>query len=271
MYVLLGLLDFDGDGYSALLFGGDPDDFNASVTPNYLPPMEAKSHVVDSFRIVDAEKATTFPNIMLLTLEGVTKRAISAYGMRQLDGKVATPNLDSIASDGILFTNTRAAYPSTWDAWIMIATGRYMKITEMNAIVSFGDRYSRHNNLYKLFKTVGINRYAHSNALAYSEIIVGPERHEINWEDEFNSHVSSDESERGIYRGDNNFLRFERFMDSLQPSDRFFVSEHMSDTHFPWTRTALERAQELGFEDGLEWQKPMLCRIMMIIRPIIKR
>jgi len=251
---LLGVFDFVRGGFFAFFGGGDPDDLNAKVTANHLPPVEAVDHIVDSFQVVDQQKADDFPNVFLITLEGVTSRAISAYGRRQLsDGRIATPNIDAVASDGAIFTNTRAAYPSTWDAWLMISSGRYMKITEMNAIVSFGERYSRHNNITKVLKAVGINRWAHSHAMAYSEIIVGPERHELNWEDDFDAAVSDEDFEQGIYRGDNNFLRYQRFVDSLELTDRFFISEHMSDTHFPWFRTSLERAKELGFEDGLEW------------------
>lgn len=251
---LHGLLDFDLDGYSSFLHGGDPDDFDASVTPQHLGPLDPIDLAVDRFEVTDAIKAKGMPNVMVLTLEGVTRKALSIYGERRLaEGRVATPHIDAIAREGSVFTNARAAYPSTWDAWLMINSGRYIRVTEMDAAISFGDRYGRHNNLNKVMKAVGTNRWCHANAAAYSKMIVGEDRHTLNWEDDLNTSASDEQSEQGIYRGDNNIKRVERFLDSLQPGDRFFLSEHMADTHFPWLETSLERAQAMGFEDGLAW------------------
>ena len=135
----------------------------------------------------------------------------------------------------------------------MISSGRFLSVTEMDAVLSFGDRYGRHNNMVKVLKAAGFNRWCHANAPAYSAMIVGDERHRLNWEDEYDAYATDEESERGILRGDKNLGRVERFLDSLKPTDRFFISEHMSDTHFPWDPPHHDRAIEIGFTDGLEW------------------
>jgi len=254
LLVLHWLFDVDSDGYSSLLHGGDPDDWDASITPLNIGSLKALDMPIDRFTVVSETRAQALPNVVLITLEGVTPRAISAYGQRRLSNqRVATPHIDSIAQEGTVFTNARAAYPSTWDAWLMLNSGRYLSVTEMDAVLTFGDRYGRHNNLVKVLKSAGFTRWCHANAPAYSAMIVGTERHTLNWEDEFDAYASDEESEQGILRGDKNLKRVERFLDSLKPGERFFLSEHMSDTHFPWNPPHAERAREIGFTDGLEW------------------
>ena len=183
--MLHGLFDADFDGYSSLLHGGDVNDFDSTVTATGFPPYVPVDLPIDEFEVVDAERAKTFPNVLLLTLEGVTPEAISAYGQRRLDpDRVATPNMDRVASTGTIFTNARSAYPSTWDAWLMINTGRYIRVTEMDNILSFEDRYSRHNNINKVVGAAGVTRWCHANALAYSQMMIGPERWD-HWENEW--------------------------------------------------------------------------------------
>jgi arylsulfatase A-like enzyme len=184
----------------------------------------------------------------------VTREALSVYGHRDLaEGHIATPNIDAIAADGTVFTGGRAAYPSTWDAWLMINSGRFIRVTEMDNILSFEDRYSRHNNMVKVGRLAGIDRWCHSNAAAYGQMIVGPERFDTNWEDDYWEDISDEESDRGVYRGDKHILRVERFLDSLEPGEKFFISEHMADSHFPWYETELPQAELMGFPDGLSW------------------
>jgi len=210
---------------------------------------------IDEFEIVDPERTDNFPNVLVLTLEGVIPSAISAYGQRNLeDGRIATPALDSIARDSTIFTNARAAYPSTWDAWLMINTGRFIRVTEMDNILSFEDRYSRHNNLVKILRQTGVTRWCHAHSPAYSQIIVGPERHTINFEeDEPYAEITEEESERGMYRGEKHVERVARFLDSLEPGEKFYISEHMADSHFPWYRTEDAQAEFMGYPEGLSW------------------
>ena len=63
LLVLHWLFDADGDGYSAVLHGGDPDDFDPTVTPLHLGVMEARDLPVDRFELFDKTRAQSLPNI----------------------------------------------------------------------------------------------------------------------------------------------------------------------------------------------------------------
>ena len=252
LLVLHGLFDADFDGYSALLHGGDVNDFDSTVTATGFPPYVPVDLPIDEFEVVDSERAENFPNVLLLTLEGVTPEAISAYGQRRLEeGRIATPNIDRVASEGTIFTNGRSAYPSTWDAWLMINTGRYIRVTEMDNILSFEDRYSRHNNINKVARAAGVTRWCHSNALAYSQMMVGPERWD-HWENEWWEPLTGEEEGLGMTIGDKNMTRVQRFIDDLD-GEKFFISEHMADSHFPWYRVTDTQAEKMGYPEGLGW------------------
>jgi len=254
--------DFDRDGYAAVLHGADPDDFDASITPGGIAAPDPSGYPVpiDEFVVADLEKAETFPNVIILYLEGVTPRSISAYGQRKLPkGLIATPNMDSVAADGTLFTNARCFYPSTWDAWFAVNSGRFLRVAEMDTSQPFGDRYTRYNNLYKVLELAGVDRWCHADCAPYFDLSTPQDMRtdpQKSWKthdrDKYTSWVTGEESERGLWRGDKRNKRMLEFLDDLKPGERFFMCEHMSDTHFDWERTSLERARELGFPNGLK-------------------
>ncbi len=252
------LFDADRDGYAAVLHGADPDDTDPNIQAGGLKAPQIVPVHIDQFEIADAEKAKSFPNVAIFYLEGVTCRSISAYGKRNLpNGLIATPHMDSIAREGTMFTDARCYYPSTWDGWFAVNCGRFLRIQEMHAGSPFGDRYSRYNNLYKVLKLAGINRWCHADTEPYFDLFVPEElRHEEStaWKSgkDYNSSVSSEEEDKGIWRGDKRAERIVEFIDSIEPGERFFFCEHMSDTHFPWEHTPDDRAAELGFPEGLE-------------------
>jgi Sulfatase len=237
------LFDFDRDGYAAVLHGADPDDFDASVLPAHLdPPRDDNDVPVDRFAIAERGKAREFPNLVILFLEGVTPKSISAYGQRQV---VGTPNIDAIAREGTLFTQARCFYPSTWDAWFSIVSGRYLRIKEFDMSRPFGNRYCRYNNLYRVLSLAGVNRWCHADTPPYSPLLVSEKLRKSRktaWMPNFDSSVSSTEEEHGVWRGDKRNERMLKFLDDLKPGDKFFMCEHMSDTHFPWKSI-----------NGLEW------------------
>jgi len=237
------LFDFDRDGYAAVLHGADPDDFDASVLPAHLdPPRDDNDVPVDRFAIAERDKAREFPNLIVLFLEGVTPKSISAYGQRRV---VGTPNIDAIAREGTIFTQARCFYPSTWDAWFSIVSGRYLRIKEFDMSRPFGNRYSRYNNLYRVLTLAGVNRWCHADTPPYSPLLVSEslrKSRKTAWMPKFDSSVSSAEEEQGVWRGDKRNERMLKFLDDLQPGDKFFMCEHMSDTHFPWKSIK-----------GLEW------------------
>ena len=253
------LLDWDRDGYAAVLHGADPDDFDAHVQPGRLDPPTVITVPVDEFVVVDPEKAARFPNVLLLYFEGVVPRAISAYGERDLPGGlVPTPHIDAVAREGTIFRNVRCFYPSTWDAWFAVMSGRFLRVSEMTHDQRFGFKYSRYNNVYKILQLAGVDRWCHADCQPYFDLLVPPSMRDdprTAWnttDSGYSTHVSSEENDQGIWRGDKRAERILDFIDDLAPGEKFFITEHMSDTHFPWERTLLDRARELGFPQGLE-------------------
>jgi arylsulfatase A-like enzyme len=237
------LFDFDRDGYAAVLHGADPDDFDATVLPAYLdPPRDDNAVPIDRFAIADRSKAREFPNLVILFLEGVTPKSISAYGQRQV---VGTPHMDAIAREGTVFTQARCFYPSTWDAWFSIVSGRYLRVKEFDMSRPFGNRYSRYNNLYRVLALAGVNRWCHADTPPYLSLLVSEQLRKSKktaWMPNFDSSVSTEDEQQGVWRGDKRNERMLKFLDDLKPGDKFFLCEHMSDTHFPWKSIK-----------GLEW------------------
>ncbi|GAB4161120.1 MAG: hypothetical protein Tsb009_38470 [Planctomycetaceae bacterium] len=247
------LFDADRDGYSAVLHGADPDDFNADIHAGGVGPAVDDNPVpIAHYEIANPQKAKSFPNVALFFLEGVVPRAISAYGKRQI---VGTPYIDSIAREGTVFTQARCHYPSTWDGWFAVCSGRYLRIKEMDTSVGFGNRYTRYNNLYKIIMKTGPRRWCHAETAPFHDMLVPyslRDREETDWQPDFDSRVSAEEDKQGIWRGDKRNQRMLDFLDSLKPGEKFFLCEHMSDTHFPWRETPLKQARKLGFPNGLE-------------------
>ncbi len=250
------IFDFDRDGYAAVLHGADTDDFDPAVQAGGIAPAEENAAVpIDQFAVADPQKAKDFPNVVLLFLEGVVPRSLSCYGYRQLpDDLKATPYIDSVAAEGTRFTQCRCYYPSTWDAWFSIMSGRFLRIAEFNAAIPFGDRYSRYANVYHVLKLAGIQRWCHPDCSAFPELFVPPELQQSAWQPHstFSASLTAEEEKREVWPGDKRAQRMVDFIDSLKPGEKFFLCEHMSDTHFPWNRTDEDRAKELGFPNGLE-------------------
>ncbi|HUT10371.1 MAG TPA: sulfatase-like hydrolase/transferase [Thermoguttaceae bacterium] len=264
------LLDFDRDGYSAVLHGADPDDFDFTLQPGDIRTSGPVDVPIDAFEIEDPAAARDFPNLVIFYLEGVTPRSISAYGYRSLPGGVrATPNIDQVAAEGALFTQARCFYPSTWDAWMTVNSGRFLRVEELHAARPFGNRYNRYNNLYRILELAGVDRWCHADQAPYQDLCVSEtmwKSEKIVWKsnETFDSRVSQEEEEQGILRGDRRNERMLEFLDSLKPGEKFFMCEHMSDTHFPWNRISSQRAKELGiaqdprfYENDADLRRPV--------------
>lgn len=234
-----------------MLVGG-PRDLNP-----VLPPIEPVTLPQNEFRVKDPEKAAKLDGIVVIYLEGIVPRALSCYGERHLsNGAIATPSIDALAEDSVRFTHVRARYPSTWDGWYAVQTGLPVRVVEMDASKPFGDKYSRYNNLHKLLKLAGISRWCFSNVAPFVDCYIPSDEGRLDWEpDPFRKleFPDKDQQEKDIWPGDLRRDRIVRFIDSIKPGEKFFITEHMSDTHFEWKRTSKERAQELGFPDGLEF------------------
>ena len=72
------LTDIDRDGYSRAFHGGDPDDADPQVQSAGLPPLRELGLAEDVMVVTDPARAEAFPSLVVLFLEGVTPRAITA-------------------------------------------------------------------------------------------------------------------------------------------------------------------------------------------------
>ncbi|RLB55441.1 MAG: hypothetical protein DRJ42_06280 [Deltaproteobacteria bacterium] len=127
-------IDFDGDGYSPILGGGDCDDFNAMAHPggtevlndgidqNCIGGDATGSEGQDDVAFADVpESVPRDANVLLITIDTVRADHFSSYGYE----RVTTPNIDALAEDGIVFENAWAHAPSTRYSMPAILTGRY--------------------------------------------------------------------------------------------------------------------------------------------------
>jgi len=126
--------DFDGDGYSRILGGGDCDDWNPDVHPGRveIPDDGIDQNCIggDATMQRGADDVGFVPtpasipddfNVVMITIDTVRADHFGAYGYPH----ATTPALDALASDGALFVNAWAHAPSTRYSMPSILTGRY--------------------------------------------------------------------------------------------------------------------------------------------------
>src|SRR5262249_29171263 len=127
------LLDFDGDGYPALLGGGDCDDGDPAVHPGAVDfPGDGVDQDCDGR---DASAARLQPppfapvpaavpadlNFLLITIDTLRADHLGCYGY----ARPTSPVIDRLAAEGALFLDGWAHAPSTRYSMPAIATGRW--------------------------------------------------------------------------------------------------------------------------------------------------
>jgi len=125
--------DWDGDGYSRWLGGGDCDDSDPSVHPgaDEIPfdgidnnclrgDVTARSAAATHFADLPPALPPDF-NVLLISIDTIRADHLGAYGYP----RNTTPHIDALANDGTLFANGWAHAPSTRYSIPALLTGRF--------------------------------------------------------------------------------------------------------------------------------------------------
>lgn len=125
--------DFDRDGYSSVLGGGDCNDFDATVHPGAFDwpddgiDQDCNGHEATLTQPPRAPFAALppsvprDPNVVVITIDALRADHVGAYGYK----RATTPRLDALAAESTLFLDGWAHAPSTRYSIPAIMTGRY--------------------------------------------------------------------------------------------------------------------------------------------------
>ena len=127
--LLQGVVDFDRDGYSALLGGGDTDDRRADINPgqpeivadgidnNCIGGDLSAPEIANWEAERNSRHAATNPsarplNVIYIFIDALRPDHLGAYGY----AKKTSPNLDKLAARATVFENAYTPAPNTFEA-----------------------------------------------------------------------------------------------------------------------------------------------------------
>lgn len=168
-------------------------------------------------------------SVILVTLDTTRADRIGAYGGRA----VPTPNLDAVASEGVLFENAVSPVPLTLPAHCSILTGRYP--------ASHG---VRHNGIFRLPASVGSLASRFRGAGFATAAVVGAYVLNRGFGTERGFDVYDDVEESRVAGGPEHELEAQRSADEVNErvfrwldrhaQQRFFLWVHYYDPHLPY-------------------------------------
>ncbi|MCG8420618.1 MAG: sulfatase-like hydrolase/transferase [Proteobacteria bacterium] len=160
------LADFDRDGHSRILGGGDCNDWNAQIHPGFpeIPDDGVDQNCVGGdatlARSTDEVGFVPVPdsvpadfNVLLITIDTLRADHVGAYGYT----RPTTPNIDAVARSGALFVNGWAHAPSTRYSIPAILTGRYpLAVHYDTSIRGWPGLADKNTTIAELMKTAGM-------------------------------------------------------------------------------------------------------------------
>ena len=181
---LRGALDGDGDGYSAMLAGGDCDDNDPKINPSakeipgngidencaggdaplidaadMMPPPAAAGSVasaaapsVASAAPVTAAAPKKKLNVLFVIIDTLRPDHLGTYGYE----RATSPVIDAWAKDAVVFENAFAQGPNTPRSMPSIFTGRYPSRVEwVKRYANYGELKPSNETIFEVFGEAG--------------------------------------------------------------------------------------------------------------------
>ena len=205
--------DFDRDGYAALFDGGDPNDFDARISPalgyfvgEMAPPRThpAPPPPVDWPR---PRKA----NLVLLTIDALRADALGCYGYR----RPTSPRIDAFAKGAVVFDRFLTQGGATVTSIRTLTTSHYSSrymfkpLAKENLVSYLGEAGF---NRFIMSDRHGIGAFALAANVPYTRLV---------------RPTDDDSAETKTHRAIEH-------LKTLRPGDRFFLWVHYFDVHFDY-------------------------------------
>ena len=237
--------DFDRDGYSSILGGGDCNDLDKEVHPGAFDwpddgiDQDCNGHEATlaapprpPFAVVPPSLPRDL-NVIVITIDALRADHVGAYGYP----RPTTPRLDALAAQSALFTDAWAHAPSTRYSVPAILTGRYPSTIATN--LSHWPPAILPEN--RLFAEIMKDRGYHTAATA-SYWYFEPEWGLNQGFDEYDVHLQTLHSGRYVNPAQTSGTSARQLADldvdwiGKHRGEKFFLWTHFYDTHFGFER-----------------------------------
>jgi len=178
--------------------------------------------------ILSASPARESPSVLLLTLDTFRGDFLGASGSR----RSSTPNLDRLASRGVLFTRARAAAPLTLPSHASILTGLYPPEHGVRGNGSFR-LDDRHRTIAEALRDSGYQTAAFVSSFVLDRRFGLAQGFEI-YDDDLGTGTAELESLEGERTGERVLAAFDEWLRRRDQKKPFFAWVHLYDPHFPY-------------------------------------
>ncbi|MFH0901862.1 MAG: sulfatase-like hydrolase/transferase, partial [Pseudomonadota bacterium] len=238
------LIDLDRDGYSAVLGGGDCNDFDRSVHPRAIDipddgvdqnclggDVELGSQAGDTGFVPLPATVPANANIMLVTVDTVRADHLGCYDYH----RPTSPAMDALASEGTLFVHAWAHAPSTRYCMPAIATGRYPSQVLWDTSVWWPGLRPENRTIAEVLKDRGFTTGAIFNYHYFDRV----RRFDQGFDEYDNENARLHQGrDPASTRGSSSVEQARKAIRFLErhAQERFFLWVHFYDPHFQYER-----------------------------------